>query len=80
MAWLNGRCIGRYWLAPGTGKPEEWLLQAVYQEGEGLPTQRYYHLPSEWLVEQNVLVLFEEGRRRPHAGEIVPQDIRRDLR
>jgi beta-galactosidase len=45
MAWLNGRCIGRYWLAPGTGKPEEWLLQAVYQEGEGLPTQRYYHLP-----------------------------------
>jgi hypothetical protein len=60
IAWLNGRCIGRYWLAPGTGKPEEWLLQAVYQEGEGLPTQRYYHLPSEWLLEQNVLVLFEE--------------------
>ncbi len=60
MAWLNGRCIGRYWLAPGTGKPEEWLLQAVYQEGEGLPTQRYYHLPADWLLEQNVLVLFEE--------------------
>jgi hypothetical protein len=60
MAWLNGRCVGRYWLAPGTGKPEEWLLQAVYQEGEGLPTQRYYHLPADWLVEQNVLVLFEE--------------------
>ncbi len=60
MAWLNGRCVGRYWLAPGIGKPEEWLLQAVYQEGEGLPTQRYYHLPADWLVEQNVLVLFEE--------------------
>ncbi len=60
MAWLNGRCIGRYWLAAGTGKPEQWLLQAVYPEGEGLPTQRYYHLPSDWLREQNVLVLFEE--------------------
>ncbi|GIV20946.1 MAG: hypothetical protein KatS3mg023_2697 [Armatimonadota bacterium] len=60
MAWLNGRCIGRYWLAAGTGKPEEWLLQAVYPEGEGLPTQRYYHLPADWLREQNVLVLFEE--------------------
>lgn len=60
IAWLNGRCIGRYWLAAGTGKPEEWLLQAVYQEGEGLPTQRYYHLPSDWLSERNLLVLFEE--------------------
>ncbi len=60
IAWLNGRCIGRYWMTPGTGQPSPWLAPAVYQEGEGQPTQRYYHLPRAWLSEQNVLVLFEE--------------------
>lgn len=60
IAWLNGRCIGRYWQVPATGKPEPWILQAVYPEGEGMPTQRYYHLPTDWLQEQNQLVLFEE--------------------
>ncbi len=60
IAWLNGRCIGRYWMAPGTGKPSPWLAPAVYQEGEGQPTQRYYHLPKEWLRDRNLLVLFEE--------------------
>lgn len=60
MAWLNGRCIGRYWLVPGTGDPDQWLGDAVYQELTGAPTQRYYHLPTDWLKERNVLVLFEE--------------------
>jgi beta-galactosidase len=61
LAWLNGRCIGRYWLIAGTqeGLPE-WQQQALRVENVGAPSQQYYHLPAEWLQEQNVLVLFEE--------------------
>ena len=35
------------------------------------PTQRYYHLPSEWLAERNVLILFEEAGGNPGAIKLV---------
>lgn len=61
IAWLNGRCIGRYWLVSGTPLSDlGWQEGIIYQEHEGGPSQRYYHLPAEWLREQNELVLFEE--------------------
>jgi hypothetical protein len=62
VAWLNGRCIGRYWLASG-GKRSEHAAHAVSLQvtSPGQPTQRYYHLPLEWLAEENTLVLFEEA-------------------
>ena len=67
MAWLNGRCIGRYWLAPGIGKSEAWLSPPIEDVRAGAPTQCYYHLPAEWLKEKNVLVLFEEIGGDPTA-------------
>lgn len=60
IAWLNGRCIGRYWLTPATGQTDSWLADPVRDDRVGEPTQRYYHLPLEWLRDDNVLVLFEE--------------------
>lgn len=60
MAWLNGRCIGRYWLTPANGEHEAWQKNIIFAQGSGEPTQRYYHLPYEWLQDKNTLVLFEE--------------------
>lgn len=60
MAWLNGRCVGRYWLSPANNKSPDWLGQAIREAPPGQPTQRYYHLPAEWLAARNTLVLFEE--------------------
>ncbi len=60
LAWLNGRCIGRYWLTPGSAASQPWLIEAIEDTAIGAPTQRYYHLPLEWLRDTNTLVLFEE--------------------
>jgi beta-galactosidase len=59
IAWLNGRCIGRYWLTEGRSLERSWAIPGD-QPVVGQPTQRYYHLPLEWLSDQNTLVLFEE--------------------
>jgi hypothetical protein len=60
LAWLNGRSIGRYWLIVGDQPHDPWMKQIVDAIGAGEPTQRYYHLPQEWLQDENKLVLFEE--------------------
>jgi beta-galactosidase len=61
LAWLNGRCIGRYWLVAGTREELlPWQLPPVLLERIGSPTQQFYHLPTEWLQEANDLVLFDE--------------------
>jgi hypothetical protein len=60
MIWLNGHCVGRYWLAPATQRPPEWLAGAIQSGPPDHPTQRHYHLPAEWLAAKNTLVLFEE--------------------
>lgn len=70
LAWLNGRCIGRYWLAAATGQSEHMLVDAVHDVGAGEPTQRYYHLPLEWLRDDNVIVLFEEVGGDPESVRI----------
>jgi hypothetical protein len=53
-AFVNGHDIGRFWLLPRN-------------DGSGLPSQRFYHVPPDWLAEPsalNELVLFEdEGAR-----------------
>ena len=61
-AWLNGHALGRYWLCPGSGPSSEFIraARAIVGVGEGEPTQRYWHLPVEWLEDENELVLFEE--------------------
>lgn len=65
LAWLNGRCIGRYWLTPGVSLPKDWQPECLVTVSVGEPTQRYYHLPHDWLAQRNVLVLFEEVGGNP---------------
>jgi hypothetical protein len=66
IAWINGKCIGRYWLVAGTGETDPWLMPPVVNDRTGKPTQRYYHVPAEWLKPtDNLLVLFEEAGGDP---------------
>lgn len=66
IAWLNGHCIGRYWLVAGTnGMLSGWQQDAVELTQTGEPSQRYYYLPAIWLQEHNELILFEEQGGNP---------------
>jgi hypothetical protein len=38
----------------------EWMGGAVTLDRIHEPSQRYYHVPTEWLADRNTLVLFEE--------------------
>jgi beta-galactosidase len=70
IAWLNGRCIGRYWLTPAVGPSAIPHSGPIHDERIGEPTQRYYHLPLEWLGDDNVIVLFEELGGDPSSVRI----------
>lgn len=68
LIWLNGQCIGRYWQIPVADpkNPEAWQAPIIeLGTPAGAPTQRYYHLPKEWLKEVNTLVIFEETTANP---------------
>ncbi len=61
LLWVNGVCLGRYWLAPGVLRnpisPRDVFVETA---SDGSPTQSLYHVPREHLKERNSLVLFEE--------------------
>ena len=45
----------------GDGPEPAWVLNMVSHNPDvKQPTQRYYHLPLEWLRDHNTLVIFEE--------------------
>ncbi|XP_050229335.2 beta-galactosidase 15-like [Mercurialis annua] len=84
-AWINGNNIGRYWpkaTAPNDGSCDaECSYIGDYSQsgasnsrcvtGCGEPTQRYYHVPREWLqLKDNQLVLFEEFGGTPESVSI----------
>lgn len=62
VAWLNGRCIGRFWLTTAHAENHPFILANPHIQfaSIGEPTQRYYHLPIEWLDDVNTLVLVDE--------------------
>ncbi len=60
LAWLNGKCIGRYWLVSGADAAQPWMKAFVSLANVGEPSQRYYHLPKDWLADVNTITLFEE--------------------
>ncbi len=71
LAWVNGHCIGRYWQVPAVGHlANDFVVQSTDQGPTGIPTQRYYHVPSSWLGEDNVLVLLEEQGASPNDGSV----------
>ncbi|XP_024542252.1 beta-galactosidase 8 isoform X1 [Selaginella moellendorffii] len=69
QAWVNGHSLGRFWpviTAPSTGCSDRCDYRGTYYSSKclsscGLPSQEWYHVPREWLVnEKNTLVLLEE--------------------
>ncbi len=52
MIWVNGQAIGRHWLIPAVS-PADAL------------SQRYYHVPADWLQVSNEIVILEEQAASP---------------
>ena len=60
-AWLNGHALGRYWLCPGSGPSSTFIKgQRAIVSVPRDAAQRFWHVPLEWLLDENELVLFEE--------------------
>jgi hypothetical protein len=72
IVWLNGVCVGKYWMLPsssyGDFKPGDPTIKVG---ALGALTQRYYHLPQEWLHDNNTLVLFDEAGGKPDKIRLV---------
>eukprot|EP01102_Stenamoeba_stenopodia_P022946 TRINITY_DN9751_c0_g1_i2.p1 TRINITY_DN9751_c0_g1~~TRINITY_DN9751_c0_g1_i2.p1 ORF type:complete len:542 (+),score=125.50 TRINITY_DN9751_c0_g1_i2:3-1628(+) len=79
--WVNGRGIGRYWLTEGISPPcSGCILTEEYQATNcriacGLPSQKFYHVPADWLnPTNNFVVVFEEFGGTPSLLNIVAFD------
>jgi len=57
MIWVNGKSIGRHWLIEARG-------------AAGTPSQRYYHIPADWLRPVNGIVILEEQAASPAAVQL----------
>jgi hypothetical protein len=72
IAWLNSECVGRYWIIPsshyGDFKPGDPTIQV---EKIGAQTQCQYHLPVEWLQENNTLIIFDENGGSPEKTRLL---------
>ncbi|KAL0486703.1 beta galactosidase [Acrasis kona] len=65
IAWVNGKCLGRYSNLPtkvmNFKQRPPWMEPVMVEPSNGGPTQRYYHIPRDWLNgDSNRVVLFEE--------------------
>jgi len=70
--WINGQCLGRYWTIVGRDEATDHLDNPLLQTAPaGIATQRYYHIPREWLARTNELVIFEEQGALPHETHLV---------
>ena len=75
VAWVNGFNIGRYNLELGVcsgpcAPPLHGGACYIWWRNCGLPTQRYYHVPTSLLQpSDNLVVLFEEAAAVPSSGE-----------
>jgi hypothetical protein len=57
MIWVNGRSIGRHWLIQATSPPDT-------------PSQRYYHVPVDWLQASNEILILEEQAKSPEDVQL----------
>ena len=75
VVWVNGFNLGRYNLEAGVcqgacAPPQHGDYCYIHWRNCGLPTQRYYYVPSSLLTaKNNLVVLFEETAHVPVAGE-----------
>lgn len=61
MIWVNGRSIGRHWQIEA--KPLSWFADSIAQTGA--LSQRYYHIPADWMQPSNDIVILEEQAASP---------------
>ncbi|XP_022147711.1 beta-galactosidase-like isoform X2 [Momordica charantia] len=76
--WINGRSIGRYWPAyAASGSCGKCSYAGIFTEKKclsncGQPSQKWYHVPREWLESKgNFLVVFEELGGNPGGISLV---------
>jgi len=70
--WINGNNLGRHWSSMiASGNCDQCDYKGAYgndkcREGCGTPSQRWYHLPRDWLTPtNNLLVILEENGGDP---------------
>lgn len=75
--FVNGNDLGLYWLIEGDCQLEGLCCCLQSQTHCGQPSQRYYHIPSDWLMpKNNLLTVFEElGAASPASVGIVQRII-----
>eukprot|EP01113_Clastostelium_recurvatum_P016377 TRINITY_DN1935_c0_g1_i2.p1 TRINITY_DN1935_c0_g1~~TRINITY_DN1935_c0_g1_i2.p1 ORF type:complete len:730 (-),score=170.45 TRINITY_DN1935_c0_g1_i2:65-2254(-) len=78
QVWVNGNHLGRYWLIQaGQGQCAPCVYAGGYSGGDcrtgcGEPSQRYYHVPRDWLkASDNLLVVCEETGGDPSKIQLV---------
>jgi len=79
FAWVNGNPIGRYWNIVSNGVCSFCNYSDAYDASKcqvncGRPTQRYYHVPSDFLNEndnESLVVLLEEEGGDPSTVKMI---------
>ena len=74
LVWINGQCIGRHWLVRIREQKDKHLEHGtglLMDESTAEPSQRYYHLPREWVRSgRNEIIVFEETGGDPRAVQV----------
>jgi hypothetical protein len=68
-AFVNGNDLGLYWLIQGICQPKTCCCQQA-QINCLQPTQRYYHIPSDWLMPKNNLITIFDDLGVPSPGSV----------
>jgi hypothetical protein len=69
-AFINGNDIGLYWLIQGICGDNPPCCCHQSQINCLKPTQRYYHIPSDWLMPKNNLITIFDDLGAPSPGSV----------
>jgi hypothetical protein len=69
-AFINGNDIGLYWLIQGICRNSTPCCCQQAQINCLQPTQRYYHIPSDWLVPKNNFLTIFDDLGAPSPGSV----------
>ena len=69
-AFVNGHDIGLYWLIVGVCHPTVPCCCHQEEINCNEPTQRYYHIPSDWLMAKNNLLTIFDDSGAPTPGTV----------
>lgn len=77
-AFVNGNDLGLYWLIEGLCQTKSLACQQA-QINCLKPSQRYYHIPSDWLMaKNNLLTLFDDlGAPSPQSVRLVQRIVKK---